>query len=177
MANEPENTAFADAMKQAEANKDTTPGGATYESEGGELSRRKPGRPPKTTAGVNNTVDTYVPSPERNNRDQALQPTGDGDVAGETATKPFGGKGDHDGDGEPGGTAVSKFFPVTLKRNYRPETDNWRVVNVDGSYGPKPHFDENTTPKVMAGYKIGLPIEEAKKIIAKGIADRADEIK
>lgn len=177
MANEPENTAFADAMKQAEANKDATPGGATYESEGGELSRRKPGRPPKTTAGVNNTVDTYEPSPERNNRDQALQPTGEqGGVSGKTETKPFGGKGDHDGDGEPGGNAAYSFFPVLLKKNYRPKTNNWRIVKIDGSFGPKPEFGEDESPKAKAGFKIGLPKDEAKEIIAKGIAERADEL-
>lgn len=143
-------------------------------SEGGEIGKRGPGRPPKTTAGVNNTVDVYKPSVERNTVDQALQPTGGGDVAG-LGPEPFGGKGDHDGDGKVGGTV--KWFPVLLKRNYRPLSDTgWKIIKNDGSYAPAPHFDEGTSPKAMAGYKIALPIEEAKGIIAKGIAERADEI-
>ncbi len=165
--NDKPHTAFAEAMEKAQE----------HQSEGGEISRRKPGRPPRTTAGVNNSTDTYRPSVERNNLDQALQPTGTTDDAVAGATEPFGGKGDHDGDGEPGGNAASKFFPVTLKRNYRPKTDNWRIVKIDGSFGPKPHFEEGTTPKALAGFQIGLPIDEAKEIIAKGIAERADAIK
>jgi len=164
--NKNDDTALGNALKDA-----------GYKSEGGEISKRGPGRPPRTTAGVNNATDTYRPSVERNNLDQALQPTGTTKDAVAGATEPFGGLGDHDGDGEPGGNAASKFFPVTLKRNYRPLTDNWRIVRDDGSFGPKPKFDEGTTPKVFAGYKIGLPIDEAKGIIAKGIAERADEIR
>jgi hypothetical protein len=164
---------------------------ADYKSEGGEPGKRGPGRPPKTTAGVNNTADTYTPSVERNNVDQALQPTGastaglggsdisDGADAAEkehaARAEPFGGKGDHDADGKAGGTA--KFFPVLLKRNYRPVSDtNWKIVKADGSYGPPPKFEDGASPKAHAGYKIALPVEEAKTIIAKGVAERADEI-
>lgn len=182
------NTVLGDALKDA-----------GYQSEGGEISKRGPGRPPKTTAGVNNTADTYVPSVERNNVDQALQPTGlsdnkaglggsdihDGANAAEKehqqttrgAPNPvaFGGKGDHDGDGKVGG--ATKFFPVTLKRNYRPLGDyNWRIITVDGEQKMPPEISDGSSPKAPAGSKIALPIDEAKSIIARGIADRADEI-
>lgn len=161
-------TALAEAMAKAE-----------YQSEGGELSRRKPGRPPKTTAGVANTVDTYEPSKERNNLDQALQPTGEGHIAGDGDAPdgvPFGGKGDHDKDGKPGGSAVSEMFPVLLKKNYRPMTNNWRIVKTDGSLGPAPEFGADESPKAKAGFKIALPKDEAKDIIGKGIAERADAL-
>jgi|SRR5215217_2702368 len=178
MADEVKNPALADALKDA-----------GYQSEGGEISKRGPGRPPKTTAGTNNTVDAYRPSVERNNVDQALQPTGEGSTAGlggsdihdgandaekEHEAQAFGGKGDHDGDGKVGGV---KYFPVLLKRNYRPLNDaNWRVIKTDGSYA-KPNLPEDgSSPKAPAGYKIALPIDEAKGLIARGIAERADEI-
>lgn len=166
--NEKPRTAMADALERAEENR------GDYQSEGGELSRRKPGRPPKTTAGVDNTVDVYRPSERRNNLDQSLQPTGGDEVAG--ATAPFGGKGDHDGDGKAGGNAASQFFPVLIKRGYRPLTENWRIVKEDGSFGHKPTFPEGESPKVKPGYTIGLPIDEAKKVIRAGIGERADEI-
>lgn len=151
------NPALSDALKEA-----------GYQSEGGEIGRRKPGRPPKTSAAVDNANTNYQPSPERNNVDQALQPTGDGDVAGAT-----------DGSVKANDKALSgKLFPVRLKRNYRPlEDDNWLTINQDGSYGSRPVFADGETPKVKAGYAIALPVEEAKAIIAKGIAERADEIK
>lgn len=159
-----------------------------YKSEGGEISKRGPGRPPKTTAGVNNTADTYVPSIERNNVDQALQPTGlsdnqaglggsnihDGAESEKAENKPFGGKGDHDGNGKVGG--ATKYFPVTIKRGYRPLTDDWRIVTVDGDQKAPPIPENGASPKAPAGSKIALPIEEAKDIIKRGIAERADEI-
>lgn len=169
------NTVLGDALKDA-----------GYQSEGGEISRRGPGRPPKTTAGVNNAADTYQPSVERNNIDQALQPTGLADnQAGlggsdvhdgsELEAKPFGGKGDHDGDGKVGG--ATKYFPVTLKRNYRPLGDNdWRIITVDGDQKAPPFIEDGSSPKAPAGSKIALPIAEAKDIIKRGIAERADEI-
>ncbi len=176
--NKNDDTALGNALK-----------GAGYQSEGGEISKRGPGRPPKSTAGVNNTADVYKPTVERNNVDQALQPTGDGDTAGLGGSdvsdganeaektheaQSFGGKGDHDGDGKAGG---SKYFPVLLKRNYRPLKDNeWKIVRDDGSYGPAPLLEDGSSPKAPAGYKIALPIAEAKSIIARGIAERADEI-
>lgn len=167
-------------MTEDNKNDDTALGNAFkdagYKSEGGEIGKRGPGRPPKTTAGANNTADAYKPSVERNTVDQALQPTGRGEVAGLGANEAFGGKGDHDGDGEAGGSV--KWFPVLLKRNYRPIHDTgWKIIKNDGSYAPAPRFDEGTSPKAQAGFKIALPIEEAKAIIAKGIAERADEIK
>lgn len=154
--------------------------------------KRGPGRPPKTTAGVNNTADVYTPTVERNNTDQALQPTGDGSIAtlggsdvhdGENAAEkqqivnaaPFGGKGDHDGDGKAGGAA--DYFPVTLKRNYRPLGDHaWRIIKTDGSYGKPPEPADGVSPKAPAGSMIALPRDEAKSIIARGIAERADAI-
>lgn len=180
MADEVKNPALADALKDA-----------GYQSEGGEISKRGPGRPPKTTAGVNNAADTYTPSVERNNVDQALQPTGladnkaglggsdihDGanDAEKEHQAQAFGGKGDHDGDGKVGG--ATKFFPVTLKRNYRPLGDtNWRIITVDGDQKAPPEISDGSSPKAPAGSKIALPIDEAKSIIARGIAERADEI-
>jgi hypothetical protein len=196
---------------------------AGYKSEGGEIGKRGPGRPPKTTAGVNNTVDTYQPSVERNNIDQALQPTGPDAVAGLGGTdihdgakgqgglgaakdfqasrdfnkqegmqtvevgeegrggagggssRLFGGKGDHDEGGKVGG--ATKYFPVLLKRNYRPLNDgDWKIVREDGSLAAPPPFEDGTSPKAPAGYKIALPIEEAKGLINRGIAERADEI-
>lgn len=169
MADEVKNPALADALKDA-----------GYRSEGGEISKRGPGRPPKTTAGVNNTADTYTPSVERNNVDQALQPTGEGSEAG------LGGSDISDGaesekpenKNQPVAPVQEKYFPVLLKRNYRPLKDNgWKIVKTDGTYGDAPVSDDGTSPKASAGYTIALPIDEAKSIIARGIGERADEIK
>lgn len=161
-----------------------------YKSEGGEIGKRGPGRPPKSTAGVNNAADTYTPSVERNNTDQALQPTGlidnqaglggssihDGVESEKTENKPFGGKGDHDGDGKPGG--ATKYFPVLLKRNYRPlKDDEWRPLNIKThEFGSIPDSDDTVTLKLRAGDYVGLPVDEAKDVIRRGIAERADEI-
>jgi hypothetical protein len=161
--NDKPHTAFAEAMEKAQE----------HQSEGGEISRRKPGRPPKSTAGINNTVDTYRPSVERNNIDQALQPTGEGDTAG------LGGSSIHAGANEAEKVHEAQeadLFPVLIRRGYVPLTDNWCIVKEDGSFGPKPHFEEDENRKVRPGFKIALPKEEARGLIKAGIAERADEL-
>jgi len=149
-----------------------------------EIIKRGPGRPPapKTTAGVNNTSDAYTPSVERNNVDQALQPTGVGSTAGLGGSDIKDGaeseKPENKNQPDPTPEPEVKYFPVTLKRNYRPlNDDQWKIVKLDGTYGPAPVSEDGTSPKAPAGYTIALPIDEAKSIIARGIGERADEIK
>lgn len=64
-----------------------------------------------------------------------------------------------------------KFFPVKLLKNYRP----LGVFKVnDGGEMRDPTGDE--IAKVAAGAKVLLPIDEAKAIIDKKIAERNDAI-
>lgn len=153
-------------------------------------------KPTSQTKGLN-ALTNYQPSPERNAIDQASQPTGTGSVAGglegfdednldETtiAWRP-----------EPISThlaklagdiaapepievpqADEKLFPVRLLRNYRPATDRWYPLLSNGKLGKKPVSEEGLSLKVGAGYFITLPISEAKQIIKRGIAERADSI-
>jgi hypothetical protein len=59
-----------------------------------------------------------------------------------------------------------KFFPVRLKRGYVP---------LDNPAFPKD--PAGNTRKIPAGPDpVNLPIEEARKLIKMGIAERADEI-
>lgn len=64
-----------------------------------------------------------------------------------------------------------KLFPVKLMKNYRPVGD-FKVLDADGLRAPT--ADE--LAKVPAGSVIHLPIDEARGIVAKKIADRNDAI-
>jgi hypothetical protein len=58
-----------------------------------------------------------------------------------------------------------KRFPVLLKRGYFPIDPDWPKDPATGGI-----------QKALVGEKIELPIEEARKLIKDGIAERADEI-
>lgn len=64
-----------------------------------------------------------------------------------------------------------KFFPVKLLKNYRP-LGPFKVAEEDGLRDPT---DEELA-KVPAGNVVHLPIEEAKSIVGKKIAERNDAI-
>lgn len=105
--------------------------------------------------------------------------------------EPFGGKGDHDGDGSPGGSA--KTATIRLLRNYRPLGD-FEIVGhekpakfkknaagqevqieaaefINGEQ-PEPAQPGTGFPtKIWAGTVIRLPVEEAKNIKRLGIAE------
>lgn len=71
----------------------------------------------------------------------------------EPKQEPFGGKGDHNGDGKPGGSVKSKL-PVRLLRGYAP---------LDGGR------------KLIAGEVVELPAQEARAVVEKRVAERADD--
>lgn len=74
----------------------------------------------------------------------------------------------------------NSMFPVRLVKNYRPAGQFLVVVKEDPEDPYSPEIERKPTQeekkKVREGAKILLPREEAKNIIRKRIADRADEI-
>lgn len=90
------------------------------------------------------------------------------------------------------------MFPVVLTKNYQPAgkyeiighlreavkqkdaAGNWRILEaerfVEGEMNPPPHPGVGFPGKVWAGTHIRLPVEEAKTVVAKKIAERADAI-
>lgn len=94
-------------------------------------------------------------------------------------------------------TAV-KLFPVILSKNYVPcgayeivgylkeaikrkdAAGNWRVVEkeefIEGEMKPHQSPGVGYAGKIWAGTHIKLPVEEAKGLVAKKIAERADDI-
>lgn len=92
----------------------------------------------------------------------------------------------------------SKLFPVLLVKNYKPIGDyeivgylkeevkqkdsagNWRVVEkeefIEGEMKPHQSPGVGFPNKIWAGTHIRLPIDEAKTLLAKKIAERADAI-
>lgn len=80
--------------------------------------------------------------------------------------------------------AVSGFFPVKVLRNYRPIGD-YRIITEDEitkerTYHEPPELnadqDEGIELQLRAGQMGGVPVDEAKRMISLGIAERADEI-
>lgn len=91
-----------------------------------------------------------------------------------------------------------KLFPVLLSKNYCPISEyeivgytkeavkrkdaagNWRVIEpeefIPGVMKPHPSPGVGFPNKIWAGTQIKLPIDEAKNVIAKHIAERADDI-
>lgn len=92
----------------------------------------------------------------------------------------------------------SKMFPVLLNKNYAPIKDyeivgylrpevkrkdsagNWRVEQkeefIKGEMKPHESPGVGYPGKIWAGTQIKLPVDEAKDVIAKKIAERADVI-
>jgi len=92
----------------------------------------------------------------------------------------------------------TKMFPVLLSKNYVPRGDyeivgyikeavkrkdaagTWRIVEpeefVEGVMKPHQTPGVGYDGKIWAGTHIKLPIEEAKHLVAKKIAERADAI-
>jgi hypothetical protein len=90
------------------------------------------------------------------------------------------------------------MFPVFLIKNYAPmgayeivgylkeavkqkdAAGNWRVIEkeefVEGQMKPPPSPGVGFPDKVWAGTTIRLPVDEAKSVVAKKIAERADAI-
>lgn len=64
-----------------------------------------------------------------------------------------------------------KLFPLIMKRNYVP-LGRWMIGDLEGSR--EPGADERE--KARAGWKVLLPVEEARNCVARGIADRNDPI-
>lgn len=98
----------------------------------------------------------------------------------------------------PDKAAPQKLFPVVLSKNYAPSgqyeivgylkdavkrkdaAGNWKIVEpeefIKGEMKPHPSPGVGYNGKIWAGTHIGLPVEEAKTVIAKKIAERADAI-
>ena len=92
----------------------------------------------------------------------------------------------------------SKLFPVLLTRNYQPAgtyeivgylkeavktkdaAGNWKVVEkeefIEGEMKPHQYSGVGFPGKIWAGTTIKLPVDEAKSVVAKKIAERADAI-
>lgn len=92
----------------------------------------------------------------------------------------------------------TKLFPVLLSKNYVPigeyeivgylkeavkrkdAAGNWRIIEpeefISGVMKPHPSPGVGFPNKIWAGTKIRLPVDEAKSVIAKNIAERADDI-
>lgn len=91
-----------------------------------------------------------------------------------------------------------KLFPVVLNKNYSPggkyevvgylkeavkrkdAAGNWKIVEreefIKGEMKPHPSPGVGYDGKIWAGTHIRLPVEEAKTVVAKKIAERADDI-
>lgn len=73
---------------------------------------------------------------------------------------------------------AEKLFPVRMLRGYRPIGKFVMRPRIDPENEFSPRHDREPTPdemlKVKAGYYCSLPLDEAKAIIAKGIAIRDD---
>ncbi len=163
--------------------------------------KRKPGRPPKATKPTDGTNTNYTPSIDRNEDDQAAQPTGLGSgVAGYGDWSDFDESQLEDVEGvwvperiDPRmSTLVSKendspppiqaapkddkLFPVRILRNYKPMTDRWYPILRNGKVGRAPRNDDGSTTKIMKGFSVLLPLTEAKQVIQRGIGERADAL-
>ena len=76
----------------------------------------------------------------------------------------------------PGRPPKAELFPVVLLKNYRP-VDEFMVEQVEASgKSTWREPEEAERLKVRAGVKIQIAKTEARSIIAKGIAERGDEI-
>lgn len=91
-----------------------------------------------------------------------------------------------------------KLFPVVLTKNYAPSgkfeivgylkeavkrkdaAGNWKIVEkeefIEGEMRPHPSPGVGYPGKIWAGTHIRLPVDEAKSVVAKKIAERADAI-
>lgn len=93
---------------------------------------------------------------------------------------------------------TEKLFPVVLSKNYAP-SGKYEIIGylrpkveskdaagkmimvqpekfVEGEMHPPPYPGTGFPGKIWAGTHIKLPLEEAKMVVAKKIADRADVI-
>lgn len=99
----------------------------------------------------------------------------------------------------PANTATEqKLVPVILTKNYAPSgkfeivgylkeavkrkdaAGNWKIIEkeefIEGEMKPHPSPGVGYPGKVWAGTHIRLPVDEAKTVVAKKIAERADVI-
>jgi hypothetical protein len=174
MADEPENKYIPNQI--GSVNPETEPKANIP----GVEEKRRPGRQPKAPAVVDTRNTNYSPSPERNDLVQSVQPTGRGGVSGDAGDSGPNNLGDWDNDGQAGGDIKNqKMFPVKLLKNYRP-AGYWERMTLDGERGNRPTVEKGQegtiADRVNAGYSIYLPIDEAKDIIKKGLAVRADDL-
>ncbi len=163
--------------------------------------KRKPGRPPKaaTHAFVDNTSTQYTPSPERNDIDQAKQPTGtkgkgvagwgdfdesdlqetEGEWRDERVSGRMAGLVAKENDSPPPIPAPDKgepLFPVRMLRNYRPASDRWYPILTNGKLGKRPPVEDGASPKIQKGYFVALPQSEAVQLVKRGLAERQDAL-
>lgn len=66
-----------------------------------------------------------------------------------------------------------KLFPVKLLKNYRPISPDAQIQDKDGKYRP---LTGDEAAKVSAGEHVALPVEEARSVVEKKIAERNDPI-
>lgn len=101
-------------------------------------------------------------------------------------------------DMSPPEAAKDKMFPVLLNKNYVPRGEyeivgylkeavkqkdaagNWRIVEaeafIEGEMKPHASPGVGFDGKIWAGTHIKLPMDEAKQVVSRKIADRADAI-
>ena len=66
-----------------------------------------------------------------------------------------------------------KLFPVKLVKNYRPISPDAQIQDANGEYRP---LTDEEAAKVPAGRHIAVPVDEARSVIEKKIAERNDPI-
>ena len=74
---------------------------------------------------------------------------------------------------EPPEKPKEKLFPVKLVKNYRPISPDAQIQDANGEYRP---LTDEEAAKVPAGRHIAVPVDEARSVIEKKIAERNDPI-
>jgi hypothetical protein len=77
------------------------------------------------------------------------------------------------------GKDSEKFFPVRMLKGYRP-IDKFKRVDKDGEYVDPPELkadqDKGLYYKLTPGEVYALPLPEAREVMARGLAERADPL-
>lgn len=69
----------------------------------------------------------------------------------------------------------AKLFPIKLLKNYRPLTDNFRIVEPGNGKNDRDPSDEEKT-RIDAGTSVLLPLDEAMRAIELKIGERNDPL-
>lgn len=77
------------------------------------------------------------------------------------------------------GKDSDKFFPVRMLKGYRP-IEKFKRVDADGEFVDPPELnpdqDKGLYYKLTPGEVYALPLPEAREVMARGLAERADPL-